>query len=75
MTKYLEKLRRKNENMKYLVVPELHKDKKHYHFHGLIADVDNINFEDSGHTDKNGDIIYNIPDWKYGFSPPPFFIY
>ena len=31
--------------MKYIIVPELHKDKEHYHFHGLLANVDNLTFK------------------------------
>ncbi|MDD6811678.1 MAG: hypothetical protein PUD93_07435 [Lachnospiraceae bacterium] len=54
--------------MKYLIVPELHCDKEHYHFHGLLSGVDNLRFCFSGHFDKGGKPIYNITDWTYGFT-------
>lgn len=59
---------RKCSDMKYLIVPELHADKEHYHFHGLISGVDNLRFCFSGHFDKKGRPIYNITDWTYGFT-------
>ena len=54
-------------DLKYLIVPELHKDGKHYHFHGLLANIGNITLKDSG-IKKNGHTIYNMSNWKYGFS-------
>lgn len=60
--------KRKCPNMKYLIVPELHCDKEHYHFHGLLSGVDNLRFCFSGHFDKGGKPIYNITDWTYGFT-------
>lgn len=51
----------------YMLVPELHKDGKKWHFHGLFGNVGGIPFLDSGR--KSGDdIIYNIPCFPYGFS-------
>ena len=59
---------RKCPNMIYLIVPELHNDGEHYHFHGLLANVDNMRFMYSGKDDKSGNPIYNITDWKWGFT-------
>lgn len=59
---------RKCPNLKYLIVPELHEDKAHYHFHGLIANADNMRFAYSGHDDKTGNPIFNILDWSWGFT-------
>lgn len=56
----------KRNNMSYLVVPELHKDGKGVHMHGLISG--DFRLVDSGKRTKDGKIIYNMPDWKYGFS-------
>lgn len=51
----------------YLLVPELHADKEKWHFHGLLGNVGDIRFTDSGH--RAGDsIIYNMPQFPYGFS-------
>lgn len=67
---FLEHVRqRKCPDMKYLIVPELHKDKKHYHFHGLLANADGLRFAYSGLDDrKSGLCIYNIQDWTWGFT-------
>lgn len=60
---------RKCPDMKYLIIPELHADKKHYHFHGLLSDCDGLHFIYSGRNDrKSGLPIYNIKDWGYGFT-------
>lgn len=69
------------KNLKYIIVPELHKDGA-YHFHGLIADCGNIEFKDSGKKvtqkfkdskgltryKKTDQIIYNIGNYNLGFS-------
>ena len=55
------------DDLQYVFVPELHEDKKSWHIHGLIAQVGNMSFVDSGHKSK-GKIIYNLGGWKYGFS-------
>lgn len=54
-------------DLKYLFVPEQHKSGA-WHFHGLIADVGDMAFADSGHTTKMGQIIYNLSGWRFGFS-------
>uniref|UniRef100_UPI004056B487 rolling circle replication-associated protein n=1 Tax=Acetatifactor sp. TaxID=1872090 RepID=UPI004056B487 len=60
---------RKCTNLKYLIVAELHTDKKHYHFHGLLANCDELRFRFSGKTDKKSGLpIYNILDWSHGFT-------
>lgn len=51
-------------NLKYLIVPELHKNGA-IHFHGLISG--DLKLTDSGHKDK-GKVIYNLDSWKYGFT-------
>lgn len=55
-------------DMKYLIVPELHKDNEHYHFHGLLSSCDGLRFRYSGHDTKKGDPIYNILNWSWGFT-------
>ena len=54
-------------DLKYIIVPELHSDGIHYHFHGLLANIGDMKFSDSGII-KNGKVIYNLDNWKYGFS-------
>lgn len=67
--KWLNNLKMRScPDMKYVLVPELHKDGEHYHLHGLISDCDNLQFRVSGKVDKKGKIIYNLPSWKYGWN-------
>lgn len=54
-------------NMKYLLVPELHSDGIKWHMHGLLADCSELQLVDSGIV-NNGKIVYNLNNWKYGFS-------
>ena len=54
--------------LKYLLVPELHADGEHYHFHGLLSGCDGLRFKYSGHDDKKGTPIYNILNWSWGFT-------
>lgn len=54
-------------DMKYIFVPELHKDGA-LHFHGIVSNIGNLPLVDSGHKDKNGNIIYNINCYKMGFT-------
>lgn len=68
VSKWLNNIRsRYAPDLKYLLVPELHKDGVHYHFHALIANTGNIDFIDSG-VKHNGNTIYNIGNWKFGFT-------
>lgn len=54
------------KGLKYIIVPEYHKDGA-IHFHGLINDCD-FTFIDSGRVDKSGRRIYNVKDWRLGFT-------
>lgn len=56
----------RRKGLKYLIVPEYHKDKA-IHFHGLINDCD-FTFVDSGKVDDSGRKIYNVRDWRLGFT-------
>ena len=66
-------------DLKYIIVPELHKDKSKWHFHGLFANIGKIPLTFSGKVCVGKFVydyvkkpfatkIYNIPLWKYGFS-------
>lgn len=65
--KWFNNLRRVSPDLYYLVVPEQHKDGA-WHFHGLLGDCGGLVFSDSGKRDKSGRVIYNLFNWKYGFS-------
>lgn len=68
-SKWLENLKmRKASELKYIIVPELHKDGSKWHMHGLISNIGNISLVDSSHVDNKGNVIYNLEQWKYGFS-------
>ncbi|MBQ7943487.1 MAG: hypothetical protein IJ326_05425 [Lachnospiraceae bacterium] len=69
-TKCLNNLReRVCPDVKYLFVPELHADGKHYHFHGIASDCDELQFSFSGKFDKKSGLpIYNVRNWAWGYS-------
>lgn len=79
LTKWLNNQRRKCPDLKYLFVPEMHKDGA-FHFHGLIANCDGLTFSDSGRVaignkaykrikeNQHFLTIYNMDNWKYGWS-------
>ena len=58
-------------DLKYLFVPEQHKDGA-WHFHGLLSDTGDLLFLDSGHTYKNYEgedkAIYNLIEYTLGYS-------
>jgi hypothetical protein len=67
LSKWLRNLKqRKAPDMKYIIVPELHKDGA-YHFHALASNCGALKFIDSGRKAK-GHTIYNLPDFKLGFT-------
>lgn len=72
VTKFFSSLKRKMPDMIYLVVPELHSDKIHYHYHALIGNCSMLDLEFSGHYDNDNEPIYNILGWRYGFSTATF---
>ena len=61
-------------DIKYLLVPEYHKDGKSIHFHGLFANCGELPLVIATGKDGNplidvkGRYIYNAPDYIYGFS-------
>lgn len=66
-------------DLKYILVPELHKDKSKWHFHGLFANIGSMPLTFSGKTCIGKFVydyvkkpyatkVYNIPLWKYGYS-------
>lgn len=59
---------RKAYDLKYLIIPELHSDKVSWHIHGLVCNDDGVTYVDSGKRDKGGKVIYNVEDYKFGWS-------
>lgn len=64
---WLDIVKRSCPDLKYIIVPEKHKSGR-FHFHGLFADCEGLEFTDSGHTTKGGIPIYNVGRYKLGFS-------
>lgn len=54
------------KNLKYICVPEHHKDGQAIHFH-LICNADGIEMVDSGHL-RDRKPVFNIKSWHWGFS-------
>lgn len=73
LSKFLDNLKHQNKNMRYILVPELHKSGA-IHFHGVFSNLDNIkliparNLKTNKFIYKNGLKIYNITNYKYGFT-------
>lgn len=55
----------KRSGLVYVLVPERHKSGR-IHYHGFFSD--SVEAVDSGHTDKAGHKVYNLPEWDYGFT-------
>lgn len=55
----------RRKGLKYVLVPEHHKDGA-IHFHGFFNDA--LEAVDSGHKDRQGHTVYNLPGWGWGFS-------
>lgn len=53
------------QGLKYILVPERHK-KGGIHFHGFFNNA--LEVVESGHFDKKGHPIYNLPRWDLGFT-------
>lgn len=64
--KWLNNQTRASPQLKYLVVPEKHKNGA-WHFHGLVSNAIGMEIVDSGHK-VGEDKIYNIKGFKYGFT-------
>lgn len=67
LSNWLKRMRKVCPDMVYLVVPEQHKDGA-YHFHGLFANIDALGLVDSGTVDKDGNTVYNVGSYKFGFT-------
>lgn len=73
LQKFLQNLKmRYCKNLIYLIVPELHADGEHYHFHGILSNIDGLKLLESGHVTENNEIIYNLPQWTFGFTTATF---
>lgn len=70
LRKYLKNLHNYySPNLKYLLVPDYHKNGA-IHFHGLISNIGSLplTISKNSQKDKKGNLIYNLPNYKKGFS-------
>lgn len=56
----------RRKGLRYILVAERHKDGA-IHFHGLV-NGEALKLVDSGHSDGAGRKIYNVADWRLGFT-------
>lgn len=66
LSRWLNKLRHRDSELRYIVVPELHRDGA-YHFHGLFSDSSALMMVNSGHVTGN-QVVYNIASYTLGFT-------
>ena len=66
MSTWLFNQRTHSPNLKYLIVPELHKDGA-LHFHALLSNFHGP-LKDSKHKTKKGQTIYNATGYRSGFT-------
>lgn len=72
-TKWIDNVKHQNKNLKYIFVPELHKNGA-VHIHGMIGNCPNlkiipaVNPHTCKHIYKNGSQIFNIKNFTYGFT-------
>lgn len=53
------------KGLRYILVPERHKSGR-IHFHGFFNDC--VEYVDSGHMDRQGHTVYNLPQWSLGWT-------
>jgi hypothetical protein len=53
--------------LKYVCCPEYHHDGQAIHFH-LLCNQKALKFSPSGHVNREGQPIYNLDGWKWGWS-------
>lgn len=70
--KWLNNMQQRH-GLQYLFVPEFHENgvrdnqgRKGIHFHGLVKG--DFDFVESGKFTKDGKTIYNVKNWKYGYT-------
>lgn len=68
VSQWIKNIKKTHANdLRYIIIPELHEDGEHYHFHALVSETGDLSFVDSGIKYDN-EIIYNVDNFKYGFS-------
>ena len=74
LSKFLDNLKHQNKDMRYIMVPEFHPTTGGVHFHGLLSNVPNLKLKEAINPNnnkiirKNGSVIYNLINYKLGYS-------
>lgn len=68
LSQWLNNARKKANKMKYIVVAEKHPTSGRFHFHGLFSSIEELALTDSSLIDKKGRTIYNVGNYKLGWS-------
>jgi hypothetical protein len=69
LQKFLHNLQNSScPDLKYLIIAELHEDKEHYHFHGLLANCNGLKFKFWKVDKKSNKPVFNILNWKWGYT-------
>lgn len=68
----LRNLRKLYPGMSYLLVPEQGEKNGRWHFHALVAGLPRSAYKFSGRFTRSHEKIFNLPDWKYGFTTATF---
>lgn len=66
LSPWLDNRVRRN-GLKYILVPEYHKDGESYHFHGLM-NASALKLVDSGVRSRYNKPVFNISDYPFGFT-------
>jgi len=65
LSKWLNNARQHSPDLKFLFIPEYHESKR-IHFHGFLKNYNGILID--SHLTTNSRKIYNLSNWRYGFS-------
>lgn len=66
LRKWLQRQREKDSNLKYVVVPERHKNGA-IHFHALFENIDAFTLKKTK-IKQDGRDVFSMRDWRFGFS-------
>lgn len=66
LKRWLDRQREKDSNLKYVVVPERHKNGA-IHFHGLFENIDSFTLKKTKIRQENRD-VFTMRDWRFGYS-------
>lgn len=66
LRKWLQRQREKNPNLKYVIVPEKHKNGA-IHFHAIFENIDTFTLKRTK-IKQDGRDVFSMTDWRFGFS-------